>query len=309
MGMITELIKYNIKERLRKFRGQERNFDCKAMCDLLNGGEVQERVKHGDMHGYYGHWPRVKFGMNPQEGGFVDGKQVSLEPALRTVFLKAHPNGDVEHKVEFLDTPSGKLAERMYKSKAGGFSSAIDFKRMGDKQIPYGFYGFDFVFEPNYSSNRGHAVALDCAIFDSVDGIVPEFDAVADYNTMISVMNSAYDEQEFERARLERQISELKEALDSALTVNDKLELENIELLGMLEHAGREKPEAALDSVRDLVRVTHQTKFDDADAFKRMELAGLADLDDKDDKKGHEKGSALDGAGSIIDRTIERLTR
>jgi uncharacterized coiled-coil protein SlyX len=296
MGMTTDIIKYNISDRMREHRGQERNFDPKAFAKLINGGEVQEKIKHGDMIGYYGHWPRMKFGMNPQEGGFVDGKQVSLEPAIRTVYMKADNKGNVEHKVEFLDTDSGVLAERMHKSKAGGFSSAIDFKRQGNKQIPYGFYGFDFVFEPNYSKNRAHEVSLDCAMFDSVDGVIECFDEVADYNNMLNTMNSLYDEQEFEVARREQTIKELNQALDAAYLTIEKVEHENLDLLSEIERLDGEKPETALDGVIDLVNVTNASKFDDCDSFKNAELAGFQD-EEKKEGEGlkAEKVSALDG--------------
>lgn len=161
MGLITDKITYNVKERGRKARGQDRNFDTAALARLINGPSVQEKVKLGDMLGFLGHWPRIKFGMEPAEGGIVDGKAVVLPVAIRTIELSALPDGSITHRTEFLDTEHGQAASSLYKSKAGGFSSAIDTVPNTTPAISRGFYGFDFVYEPNFSGNRGHSVALD----------------------------------------------------------------------------------------------------------------------------------------------------
>lgn len=166
--MITDAITYNVHERGRKHRGVNRNFDCAALASMINGPEVQERVKHGDMLGYYGHWPRLKLGMNPSEGGIVDGAVANIVPALRTVSLSAAPDGTITHKAQFLDTEPGEIASRLYASKAGGFSSAIDAIPRTSPAVPKGFYGFDYVLEPNYSTNRGHKIVLDGVGDDSM---------------------------------------------------------------------------------------------------------------------------------------------
>lgn len=152
--MKTEIIRYNLLERGRKHRGVERRFDVDAIVKAVNSKETQERVTNRDMHGFYGHWARIKFGMMPEEGAIVAGKTVHIEPAIVTTLLKAHPDGTIEHQAEFLKTQSGELAWKLYTSKTGGFSSAID------TQKPE-FFGFDYVLEPNYTTNRGYT-------FDSV---------------------------------------------------------------------------------------------------------------------------------------------
>ena len=157
----TELITYNVNERGRQARGVDRHFDCAVLSSIINGPSVQEKVRLGDMFGYFGHWPRIKLGMEPQEGGVVDGVAVSIEPALRTIELRADDQGNVTHRVEFLDTAEGHKAQALYQSKAGGFSSAIDAVPGSTPLIPKGFYGFDYVLEPNYTTNRGHRAVLD----------------------------------------------------------------------------------------------------------------------------------------------------
>lgn len=164
MGFVTDSITYNVRERGRKHLGRDRNFDTVALAKLINGPVVQERVKLGDMLGYLGHWPRIKFGMDPAEGGVVDGKVVSVAQAVRTVSLSADDSGNISHKAEFLDTNEGRLAEQLYRSKVGGFSSAIDISPGSSPSIPVAFYGFDYVAAqggPNYTTNRGHRALLD----------------------------------------------------------------------------------------------------------------------------------------------------
>jgi len=148
------MIRYNLKERGREHRGVERNFDIPAIVAAINSPSCQERVKTRGMLGYLGHWVRIRFGLEPPEGGVVNGKSYSVEPAIVTTYLKAYPNGDVEHQTEFLDNPTGQIASRMYDNKVGGFSSAIDENRPT-------FYGFDWVNDPNYSTNRGYSLTLD----------------------------------------------------------------------------------------------------------------------------------------------------
>jgi hypothetical protein len=65
--METKIITYNLKDRGRQYRGKERNFNIRSIVSAINGPACQERVKNRDMLGYYGHWPRIKFGMNPAE--------------------------------------------------------------------------------------------------------------------------------------------------------------------------------------------------------------------------------------------------
>lgn len=121
--METGVIKYNLKERGRQFRGFARkNLDYAAIASAINSPACQECVKNRDMLGYFGHWPRVKFGMVPQEGGmdYAKGKPFFVEPALVTTFLQADANGNIEHKAEFLGTDSGQVSEPVSNSAHPG---------------------------------------------------------------------------------------------------------------------------------------------------------------------------------------------
>lgn len=195
------LIRYNIKDRGRKHLGQDRNFDIKKLCDSINGGATQERVKTRGMLGYYGHEPRKLAGMNIAESVVIAGKYNELEPALITTYLKAFPNGDIEHQSEFLETESGKKAALMNSQKIGGFSSAI-------KDGSYEFYGFDYVLMPNFSSNRSY-------LLDSANVILDD------------IVSAAHGESEqFWQALLSKKdslIEQLSMALDSCQSDNEAM--------------------------------------------------------------------------------------
>lgn len=203
--MKTELIKYNLKERGRKHRGQERNFDIPRIAATINSRETQERVKNRDMLGYYGHWSRIKFGMNPQEGKIDSGQVIHVEPAIVTTHLKAFPDGTIEHQAEFLPTKSGELAAKLFAGKAGGFSSAID-------TLKPEFHGFDYVLEPNYTTNRGYT-------FDSVcEG------GLCGALTLDEVETAVYEEQMAGMMRLVNGFDEFKQFAMDAI---DSLQKEN----------------------------------------------------------------------------------
>ena len=280
MGRKTGIIKFNLADRMRKHRGQERNFDLDAAVRLINGGPVQERVKHGDMVGYYGHWPRVKFGLDPEEGGFLEGKQISLEPAVRTVHLKAFPDGTVEHEQEFLDTASGKVAERVYGSNAYGFSSAMDSRRLGGKTVPTGFFGFDFVREPNYTQNRGYAMALD-GVMDEGDVL----DAVAERDALFDEVNKLLD-------------SAAQDA-ERTLQVVERLSLENEQLYGMLMKYETAPKEVTLDGCIDVVHGNKSSPLLRAEDFMNAQLTPYEKSEGETENK----------SASAADRALSRALR
>lgn len=307
MGTKTGLIRFNVKDRGRRHRGQDRNFDTAALAALINGGVVQEQVKNGDLVGYYGHWPRVRFGMDVQEGTIVGGKAVHLEPAIRTTSLRAYPDGTIEHEAEFLDTAPGRLAERLYGSKAGGFSSAITAPRVGAAQVPTGFHGFDYVLEPNYTANRGYA--LDSAgnrveAGDLDEEQVAVLDEVGQYAAMVESTVSL-----LERAQAE--YDRLAETLDAVMS-------ENADMAGQLAKVAREprapKPEpeatpaaaavvvpepvdraAVLDDARQRGVPAARSRFADADQFIRATLVPVEATDE------------TEGVATAADRVLDRI--
>lgn len=202
--MKTGKITYNVRERGRRFRGQDRNFDTAALAALVNGPAVQEKVAKGDMHGYFGHGVREIFGMDPGEVGVLDNKVIPLEPALATTLLRAHPDGTIEHEAAFMDTALGRTAQRMFSNKRGGFSSAIAVHEVGGRDVPIAFHGFDYVLEPNFSTNRGYALdGLKSAPGVVLDEVVREGQAaLVLLDGMYSELQANFDQQAQTLARV-----------------------------------------------------------------------------------------------------------
>ena len=181
-GRKTKRITFNLHERGRQFLGKDRsNVDMNEMIKQINSPQVQEMVKTGTLYGYNGHEIRKRYGMNPPDSVIIDGKVVYLERAFRTLECYADKDGNVSHVTEFLDNESGEYARKQYLARVGGFSSAQNYKRAGLGLIPVGFYGFDYVTQPNYTTNVGDGQLFDgLAIPIEQDGLVASFDNATD---------------------------------------------------------------------------------------------------------------------------------
>ncbi|HEY4530134.1 MAG TPA: hypothetical protein VIG97_07380 [Luteimonas sp.] len=226
--METPVIRYNLKDRGRQHTGQKRNFNIRAIADAINSPATQETVASRGMLGYYGHAPRVRYGLAPVEGGFEQGKYKVVQPAIVTTYLRADYDGNVEHRAEFLDTDDGALAAKLWGNKVGGFSSAIDEGKPA-------FYGFDYVAQPNFLGNSYRGAALDS--IDTSGGLVT-YDSVyaieqvelANGHMLAAVLDSIAAERNATNAVIER------------------LTLENEQLLSAMAAAGRDA-NVVLDSM------------------------------------------------------------
>lgn len=206
MSRKTKAITYNIKERGRKYAGQDRsNVDVLSMVNSINSPLVQELVATGDMYGYYGHEVRMLHGMNPPDTVFTDdGREIRIAPAIRTIELSADKQGNVTHREEFLENATGDYAYEQYKAGIGGFSTAVAFKpsMSGLRQVN-GFYGFDYVRNPNYHTNKGFG-AFDGLMFDSLQNPTDEQlllkqaleqSFIAQYDSIYQIMGAKHDVQ------------------------------------------------------------------------------------------------------------------
>lgn len=231
MGTKTGKITYNVHERGRQYTGKDRSLDLPALASLVNGNAVQERVRNRDLNGFYGHWIRARFGLTPPESIVFDGRMVNIEPAFVTTHLSADDEGNITHEAEFLDTDAGAIAERLFKSKQGGFSSAIRTEPQYGRHMPTIFAGFDYVFEPNYTTNRGYV--FDSAGFGS-DEIL--FDAVAhEWQMSNAMMRTLFDSMQADHML--------------AMQTIERLQEENAELLALASRTdARAAGEVLLDS-------------------------------------------------------------
>lgn len=274
--MKTGIIRYNLKDRGRTHRGVERNFNIPQIVASINSPATQERVRHRDMHGYYGHWPRIQFGMNPAEGGIVGGKAVAIDSAFVTTLLKAYPDGTVEHEAEFLDTASGIIAMRQFMSKVGGFSSAIIEKGAQ-------FFGFDYVKEPNFSTNRGYEITLD-SVSDSTgfvfDSVVEVPDDVRGVLMLLDSVTSAH----MAALQTVATISDENDELREQIAAKDSPTLDALESVTANESGGRR-----FDSITSLI-----------EGFASAEVAGMTP------DKPHPKSEVEKGFAPVINRLLSR---
>ena len=192
----TKLITYNLSDRGRSADiGVDRSdVSVQSMVDNINSSRTQELVNSGDLYGYYGHELRARFGMNPPDVWVNPNtnETIRIEPAIRTIKLSADASGNVSTQHEFLDTDSGKYSERLYANKVGGFSSAVMRKRgAGGLYDVTGFYGYDFVRQPNYNTNRGDGL-FDALFIEQEDGEFA-FDSVAGMTPQQSTIKSALE--------------------------------------------------------------------------------------------------------------------
>lgn len=269
--MNTGLITYNVHDRGRKHTGQDRNFDAAALAALVNSPAIQERVRLRDMRGYFGHWPRRAFGIDPGEGGIFQGKAVRVEPAIITTTLRARPDGTIEHEAEFLDTPPGRTAKRLFDSRVGGFSSAIAAREYAGKDLPIGFYGFDYVTEPNYAHNRGYRL-------DSADGADDEpilDEALRENVGAIAVLDSLYSklqgDYEAMAAALARSTAETAELVAMVAKMGPEVERAAKERLARLDDAGGyRRPGAVLMRLDDSRLMREAKKFLEAPLTERV---------------------------------------
>lgn len=236
MGKRTGVIRYNLNETGRTFTGQSRKIDIDAAIRVVNGPLVQEAVAKGDVQGYIGHQYREKFGLQVPETVIVDGKQVVLEPCVKTIYIKVYPNGDLEHEQEFLDTAAGRVGERLWGSTAYGFSSAFYAPDEGGLRTIKAYFGMDLVRGPNYDKNRGQAVML-----DSVDA-----GAFTDAQAFAVESAELLDSVDRYVQGVESEASRIAEDYLAQCRMNDDLVEQNARLLERLSKLGQ--PGAMLDN-------------------------------------------------------------
>jgi len=242
------IIKYNLRDRGRQYRGTERNYDIPSIVDSINSGPTQERVKTRAMLGYFGHWPRMRFGLEPPEGGVVDGAAHAIEPAVVTTHLAALDDGTVEHKTEFLDNATGNIVARMFANRVGGFSTAMDVSKPE-------LYGFDWVNDPNYSTNRGYDLLCDSVTAGQV--------------TLDQVMA---EEQAQQQSMIERLVATLEANNRIALDRCESLERTVEELMAMVEQAKGERPRGGSSLVTDSTIDRAHALEQEVAAFQSAEL-------------------------------------
>lgn len=261
--MKTPVIRYNLKDRGRKFTGLPRNFNVRSVCDAINSAACQETVASRGMIGFYGHLPRVRYGLKPAEGGIEKGKYAPVEPAFVTTYLKADYEGNVEHRAEFLDTTSGQLVAKLWGQQVGGFSSAINRENTA-------FYGFDYVTQPNFLENSFRGVVLDDVLGGGAEGLAYDDVYTAEHEEQARSMMILLDSVQAERTR--------------ANEVIERLSAENEQLLSMLAAKGMSAAvvlDGAHISPIAVAKEPMERLLRDAEAFRYAELPAVLNPDDR----------------------------
>jgi hypothetical protein len=287
MNNRTEVIRYNVKDRGRDFTGVDRDIDIPMLVLLLNGPIVQESVRKGDIYGYMGHGFREKYGLDLPEATIdpVSGKTITFEPTVKTVMIKAYPDGTIEHQQEFMPTSSGRIARRLYQNKQWGFSSVFYAPSINGKRTPKNYFGMDFVRSPNYDTNRGYDAMLDSTDAGALQGSFTE-----DYAAMMDSVESILAANE-----------EMAEGMSTAYLhqcqVNDDLVTRCAKLEESIKALKKGQPGGAmLDSTAPtlLERGTFYSRdrasemLDSAHHYMTVPLPGLEPLPD-DPKEAEEK--------------------
>lgn len=263
MSRITPLITFNLNERGRQWTGQDRsNVDINAWVNLINSPTTQEAVRLGDMVGYYGHQIRQLFGTIPPETALLNGKEYRLNPAIRVIELKAEPNGDVTHRIEFLETDAGEHAFRQYKAKVGGFSMSIDAKPINGIYVPELIGGFDYVLQQNYVHNCGHGQFDSALQMPAVREIMEQ--SLVEILDSIASSNFAYHQMEDAAAR---QLN--------AIEIEQRF-LEEQEKIARRKRLQDERQEQLIDSAL-CPPVALEDLLGESDAFMNAEMQGQED--------------------------------
>lgn len=254
MSQKTDLMRYNIAERGRKYMGTPRNYDVASVVAVVNSPAVQSRVKMRDMLGYYTHSMR-----DPMTGEIKDrasdDQLLFIEPALVTTYLKAYANGDIEHRAEFTKTKAGKLAQALYGSSTGGFSSLIPYHSKDGLDYATDFKGFDYVRVPNYTANRGYAVAMDDASGANLAALMMQDDllalaqGLAEQKALSVDLSELLDASQAELLKLKRQrrnsLDDLAQALHAPIGGEKAVNFAD-QLANQLRNDGAEKVEQAI---------------------------------------------------------------
>lgn len=155
---------FNLFQEGRTYTGHHRNYILENAMQVCYAPETREKIRLREALGYLGHGRRElsKRLALPEVSAIKlpDGSAVITEnvPANVTTQFEVHKDGTVEHTQDILETAPGKIVSGLNSSRVGGFSWACGGfdGGAGGKTKLSGFYGFDYVMNPGFASNRGY---------------------------------------------------------------------------------------------------------------------------------------------------------
>lgn len=155
LGVLRTVTKqFNLKDHGRS-DGNGRGYLVDSVKRMRESPLFKERLKLGELYGYFGHNLRQLAGkMDLDEVTVInyEGKPVVIEtvPSNRTIEFDVSDDGVVTHTQEILDTPSGRAVLAMLDAGAGGWSWAVNGVQSAMGAIARTFHGMDFVKHPSY---------------------------------------------------------------------------------------------------------------------------------------------------------------
>lgn len=247
----------------RKLGANNRKYIVKAVQSVLSSEQTQELLRTGEAFGYYGHQNRQranKLSVGETEVIMIDGKPVVVEnvPSNVTKEIFCDDNGIVTHTERFLDTSTGRIAQSMWNSKAGGWSWATGGRDSSTQAVATSFHGVDYVLQPNYLSVDHPAMMLeslgDDALFESLKN-VGGFDEESANNIIQSMSGAISADQvmalEQDKMLLEGMNAELQDQLSSQNQFRSML-LESLERLPFYMTDEQRQAIKSLDKAEDL---------------------------------------------------------
>jgi len=127
------------------FLGPPRNYNKEKYREMVENKKTQIHIKNGYAVGYYGHDSR-----DPNKGYIPNERDKNgdvIYPCCKTLSMEWLDNGLVKHTQRILNNEIGQEVQKLIRAGVGGFSSAHNLKTGG-------FYGFDYVISPNFTTNR-----------------------------------------------------------------------------------------------------------------------------------------------------------
>ncbi|MCC8380463.1 hypothetical protein [Xenorhabdus sp. PB30.3] len=155
---------FNIFDTGRKYTGKQRGYILDNVKTVLNSPEVQERLRLRELVGYVSH------GLREMSGKLTLGETLPVQlpngqmtvvnaiPSNVTIELSIDDEGNLTHTQEILDNDEGCKLLGLHNSRIGGFSWACGGGKLGSNTFINGFYGFDYVHNPLFATNRGYVL-------------------------------------------------------------------------------------------------------------------------------------------------------
>lgn len=160
-----------------------RNYVGDSIKKVILSGFTQEKLRLRELAGYLGHGMRILAGKNQLDPVEQTADGVVIRPRVSHVAskLEIDDNYNLNHCQDILDNDEGKEIMALHKGHIGGFSWVVGWNK--STGIVQQLSGFDYVYDPRFTENRGYDLAMDSnrseiqTVFDSLEsaGVSEEY--------------------------------------------------------------------------------------------------------------------------------------